>query len=141
MLLPGERERDAVFTVAADQRELRARGLHRTAEEQRAAPRFLRRLRLLHRLGARRARAHARLDIEARLRRDDASTAVGTKLVSLFDPRRAFRARHAIGVAVDRDRLRRRSTLVRARTWIEGHGCPATLTLRHPDRGQRAARV
>ena len=60
VLLTGQRERDAVLAVAADQRQLRARGLDGAAEEQRAAADLARaRRRGAHGAGAGYARAAA----------------------------------------------------------------------------------
>src|SRR5690606_20239058 len=84
----GERERDAVLAVAADQRQLRARGLCGAAEEQRAAP-GLRRIR-------RALRTDARFDVEV-LRDDDARAADLAKLEVRRHRRTALAARRSAG--------------------------------------------
>src|SRR5262249_33994723 len=120
----------------ADQRELRARRLHRTAEEQRAAALWLF---LRSWIGA---RPDTRLDLEVlRHGGDDAHAARRTEFEVRRDVGSALLTRRAGGgselLTVALRRLLARSAWAR----VERHRLPTARTLRHSDGSQRAARV
>src|SRR5262249_50241497 len=89
-------------------------------------------------VGPRRSGAHAGLDLEVDRNRD-AVAAVRTEPLARTDYGPALAA---CGGPVIARRLRRvRRSGLSARPRIECDGCTAPRALRHPDRGQRAARV